>query len=175
MVARMRAIPILVVALLGACAGDIDDRPATVQFITEDVLVPSCGGGECHSAAIKNDGFAFDTVDAVRFSMAPQGGGLGNIDSPDTADSPLYAYLTGATQPRMPYDAPMPDADLALIAKWVELGTPGAQCYPAGVNACDTNTKIVYKCDQDFNLGDIVQQCTTNQKCLVDHCEDLAQ
>ena len=31
----------------------------------------------------------------------------------------------------MPYDQPLPDADQDLIARWIEIGAPGAQCNPA--------------------------------------------
>ena len=52
----------------------------------------------------------------------------------------------------MPYDGPMPDADILLIQKWISLGALGAQCYPDGVNVCGPDENV-HACDDDGNLA----------------------
>jgi hypothetical protein len=86
----------------------------------------------------------------------------------------LHSILdpTSNTPVRMPYDAPMPDADIDLIAAWIGDGAQGAQCLPdAQGHACvvitDTSTGTptptyhVVSC-VDHNVGQTIQDCPTS-------------
>ena len=161
----------LVLALLAACGTTTDDRPRTVEYITEAILAPTCGAAECHSSFAQNRNDVFDTVKAARRSLVDNG--LIVFDSPsyDPANpdnAQLIVWIT-QTDPnglgigRMPYDAPMPNEDVNLLKKYIREGAPGAQCDPdntlsnsAGY-AC--NNRSVYKCTADWNFGELVQTC----------------
>src|SRR3569833_1615587 len=127
---------VLISALLGgaavACGATDDDRPRSLVFITQTVLAPTCAAAECHSAFKMEVGDQFDTVDATRRSI------VANVlvDTLEPTQSVLYKTLTvgepsllspGSGLVRMPFDAPLPDADIALILRWIEDGAPGAQ------------------------------------------------
>ncbi|HSS03183.1 MAG TPA: hypothetical protein VLM79_39240, partial [Kofleriaceae bacterium] len=59
------------VAALAGCSQTDNDRPATLQYITEAILQPNCAQDVCHSSYTRAKGYAFDTVAAARASMAP--------------------------------------------------------------------------------------------------------
>lgn len=153
--------------LVAACGTTNDDRPLTIQYVTEGVLAPTCGGAECHSAFSSQRGDVFDTVEAARRSLVDNG--LVSFDSVqyDPADPAHSALITWITQidpfglgiGRMPYDAPMPNADVQYLEDWIKAGAPGAQCDPdlAGGMACNNN-KLV-RCKPDWNFGETVMTC----------------
>jgi len=118
----------LVVAALAlaACGTTIDDRPKTLEYVTVAILQPSCAAAQCHSSFRRAEDFAFDTVEEARDSMLtyPQ---LVVVDEPE--NSLLYQVLIApggdGPTPRMPYDQPMSDLDVALIHDWIATGAPG--------------------------------------------------
>jgi hypothetical protein len=120
--AMARAVFVVFVAL-GGCAQTENDRPATVEYITEAILQPSCGQYTCHSSYRMEKGYAFDTVEAAKRSLVP----IVVRNDPDS--SLLFLSLT-RTIKRMPYDSPLPNKDIALIRTWIltaagdELGLP---------------------------------------------------
>src|SRR6185436_19112465 len=96
---------VLVGALaLAACNQTDNNRPATLEYITEAILQPSCGQYTCHSSFRREKGYAFDTVDEAKQSLAS----LVSVNEPTS--SLLYTVLT-RTVKRMPYDSPLPDKD----------------------------------------------------------------
>jgi len=101
--------------LLAACSQTDNDRPRTLQYVTEAILQPNCAQDVCHSSYTRVKGYAFDTVAAARASLVP----LVNKMEPES--SLLYTVLT-RTIKRMPYDAPLPDKDIQLIQEWLERG-----------------------------------------------------
>jgi hypothetical protein len=163
---------VLIGALLGAsgACGVNDDRPPTLEYITQTIFAPTCAAAECHSAFKMEVGDQFDTVEATRRSI------VNNVlvDTLDPKASVLYGSITvgypsllnpGSGNVRMPFDAPMPDADVALILRWIEGGARGAQCLPnAQGNGCSvTGTKRapvyhVVRC-VDGNAIETVQDC----------------
>ena len=165
---RLVLIGALLAGAAGAC-GVTDDRPATLEYITDTILAPTCAAAQCHSAFKMEVGDEFDTVDATRRTIVNNG--LVEPGSPGA--SYLYNALTvgvpsilspGSTV-RMPFDAPMPDADLALIAAWITKGAPGAQCLAnAQGNSCSVTgpagAKVyhVVTC-VDGSIGDVVMDC----------------
>lgn len=163
---------VLIGALLGAsgACGVTDDRPRTLEYITQTILAPTCAAAQCHSAFKREVGDEFDTVDATRRTIVNNG--LVNPGSPGS--SFLYQSITtgvpsllnpGSGTVRMPFDAPMPDADVALIAAWIQDGAPGAQCLANdqgnGCSVTGTGTSRVYHVVQcvDGNIGPVVRDC----------------
>lgn len=108
----------LVVAAALACAGcsqTDNDRPATLQYVTEAILQPHCAQDVCHSSYTKTQGYAFDTVAAARASLRT----AGVVNPGDPESSLLYTVLI-RPEKRMPYDAPLPQKDIDLILRWIE-------------------------------------------------------
>jgi hypothetical protein len=152
---RLVLIGALLGSASGACGVTTDDRPRTLQYITEAVLAPTCAAAQCHSA---------------RRTIV----GNGLVDPAAPSASTLYRSITvgapsilnpGSGNVRMPFDAPMPDADVALILHWIEDGAPGAQCVAnAEGNGCsvtgtgDSRVFHVVKC-VDGNIGAVVMDC----------------
>ncbi len=164
----------LVLALLAACGTTTDDRPRTVGYITEAILAPTCGEAECHSQFSQHRGYEFDTVKSSRRSLVDNG--LIVFDSPNydpaNPDNALLIIWITQTDPlglgigRMPFDAPMPNADVNLLKEYIREGAPGAQCDPELGNAC--NNHSLYTCTADWNFGDLLQTCAGacfNGKC----------
>jgi hypothetical protein len=154
----------------GACGGSTDDRPRTLEYITTAILAPTCAAAQCHSAFKQEVGDEFDTVDAARRTI------VNNVlvDLLDPRSSVLYTSITigapsilspGSGTVRMPFDAPMPDADVALILDWIEHEAPGAQCLPNDQgNGCfvtGTLNNPVYHVVQCVNgmAGAVVMDC----------------
>src|SRR5690348_1414156 len=66
----------LLVALASAASGctmSADNRPHTVQYITEAILAPSCGTAQCHSQLTASYTDIFDTVDNARNTIVNNG------------------------------------------------------------------------------------------------------
>jgi hypothetical protein len=110
---------------LAACDQTDNNRPATLEYITEAILQPSCSQYVCHSSYRREKGYAFDTVAVARTSLAQPG----LVNPADPESSLLYTVLTRKIQ-RMPYDSPLPDKDIALILKWIEDGAQGLETTP---------------------------------------------
>ena len=101
--AHMKLLPGLLLLAAVGCGVETDERPATTEYITTAILRPSCGNAGCHSSQSQKEGVVLDTIEGVEREGAPK----------------IYAYVA-STDPeeRMPADAPLPDADIALIATW---------------------------------------------------------
>lgn len=179
----MKRLVLIGAVLVGACGGT-DDRPRTLEYITQTILAPTCAAAECHSAFKQAVGDQFDTVDAARRSIV----GNSLVIYPDDMTAPRSSILVQSltvglnsildpmsnTTVRMPYDAPMPDADVDLISAWIADGAPGAQCVPSAQNrGClvgHTDTTPVMPIYQvvecvDGVVGNVVQTCAQKQIC----------
>jgi hypothetical protein len=176
---------LLVGALLAcssACFDQEDERPATLPYITEAILVPSCTNAECHSefAAERTDVFA--TVADARRSLVLNDLVVYTTTATDTrpytdpnqGGPNLIKVLTNVNglpdTDRMPYDSPLPDPDLELIERWIETdpndgitGPVGAQCVPGpdddSTQGCTLGGQLV-ECDAG-TMGALVTDCTT--------------
>ena len=167
----------LPVIALAACGTEIDQRPRSVQYITEAILAPNCGNAQCHSSFRNAYNYTFDTVEKAReHLLAPEGlvGAitLNNRDEPqgDGVSSFLYAVLTRNVN-RMPYDQSLPDADIDLLVRWIDFGAPGAQCNPvkSGPLIC-VGSKVV-ECKDSFDYGAVIENCAaTGKTCAMGAC-----
>ena len=121
----MARLVVAAVIAMTACTQTDNDRPRTLAYITEAILQPNCGQGVCHSSYRREKGYAFDTVEVAKQSMAPRTDGstpLVNLAEPEL--SLLYTVLTRKVK-RMPYDSPLAQKDIDLILLWIQEGAPG--------------------------------------------------
>lgn len=124
----MRRILIAAAALLplgAGCGAEEDDRPRTLEFIHAAIIQPSCAQANCHSSFAKAEFYDFGSLEGTR-------DGFGRLVEPgDAASSDLILILTspgGDGAPlRMPYDAPLPNADINLIFDWIDDGAEGLE------------------------------------------------
>jgi len=155
---------------LTACGTTDDDRPATLRYITSSILAPSCGAAQCHSTFTQQNGDVFDTVVAARQSIHRYGLALPS-DASDPANAELIHWVTddqpfgrrdrnGDIIGRMPFDAPLPNADIDLMKKWIAEGVVGAQCVPEDFGGQDCNENTVVACDAEGNYGAVVMVCS---------------
>jgi hypothetical protein len=172
---------ILVGALVaGACGNEADDRPPTLAYITETILAPNCATAACHSAFKRQVGDVFDTPASTRRTVVANGLVVYPADVADPAHSFLITTLRvgspsilspGSGNVRMPYDAPMPDADVELIEAWIRDGVPGAQCEPNAQNLGCLVTTVAGQTEYDVvecidgNVGAVVTVCPQGQVC----------
>lgn len=154
--------PAMALAILGiaACANDDHVRPATVEYLTEAVLIPSCAPAQCHSSFKQAEGLSFTTVDEARISINSMvDGSLVDVDE-GNPDNALFYRVLVRTIDRMPFDQPMANADIELIREFIEIGAPNAQCNPANGELQCLSDKV-YTCGADFNFADLVEDCST--------------
>jgi len=117
----------LVVAALAlaACGTTNDDRPKTLDYITVAILQPSCSVAQCHGSFHRAEDYAFDTVEEARKSILT----YQLVVEEEPESSLLYQVLISpggdGNTPRMPYDQPLADADVALIHDWIAAGAQG--------------------------------------------------
>lgn len=156
------ALALAACATLAACGTDDDRRPRTVEYVTQAILAPSCGNAQCHSQFRQAAEVVLDTVKNAQphlvgrvgtITLDPQGEFTG-----DPEDSKLIDVLT-RTIDRMPYDQPLPDADIDLIRRWIEIGAPGAQCNPELFDGRMCVGKKLFECLPSFNYGEELEDC----------------
>jgi hypothetical protein len=135
----VKSLPLL--CALAACS-TTDDRPQTLEYVTETILVPYCASAECHSYAHQQSHYIFDTVEHAQKSLdGTSGGTLGALIMPcmaspppcsDAAGQSILAGLVGrdpnfkdSAGHWMPLDQPLPNLDVDFIGKWINAGAPG--------------------------------------------------
>lgn len=113
---------LLLLAALVGCGTDPDSRPVTFEVVTLEVLAPTCGQVQCHSATTNTAGYALDTLDGARAAMKD-----GDLLQPEHNDprSRLEKVLHASGGDRMPPDSPLNTPDLDLIDAWLAQGEPG--------------------------------------------------
>lgn len=117
-----------------------DDRPATLEFVTEAILKPSCATAECHSAMKAVRGYVFDSVAAARQTIATKSGLVytcAQLTPPATfpcgndALNASYLYKVIDQQDnfgnRMPLDQALSNKDIVLIRTWILDDAPGLE------------------------------------------------
>jgi len=162
--------------LVAACA--TDDRPRTIDYVTEAILAPSCGTAECHSTFSAQLTDIFDTVKGARSSIVRNA--LVRLDSvpqydPDAPGNATLIIWITRTDPfglgigRMPQDAPLPNEDVELLQRWISEGASGAQCDPDANGGMACNDKALFTCNSDWSFGDEVMECANN--CSAGTCQ----
>jgi hypothetical protein len=156
----------LVLALASAACGTTkDDRPRTIEYVSQAVLAPNCGDAQCHSTFRQSRGDIFDTVAGTRASLVDNGLILFDsvqYDPATPADADLIHWITqidpdGLGIGRMPYDHPLPNEDVSFLEEYIREGAPGAQCDPARPLSCNNTT--LSTCDKSWNFKDPVIDC----------------
>ncbi len=71
----------------------------------------------CHSAQDPQSGLVLETIDSIF-----EGGSVSGpaVIPGDSSQSPLMLHLRGDKEPRMPLDDRLPEAEIALIARWID-------------------------------------------------------
>jgi len=91
---------------VAACGEEVDERPASFQYIATYILAPSCGTASCHSETTHIKDLEFDSLDKA-------------YEAVNTAD--IVPLLRGDPF-QMPPDQPLPEADILLIERWAAEG-----------------------------------------------------
>jgi len=105
---------------VGACGSDqADDRPASFTYIVDTILIPNCATGSCHSSYAGLEGLKLDDVDAAYDRLLDPADPLVDPSKPSD-QSELVQWIDGKRDIRMPPDNPLPDADIALIKRWID-------------------------------------------------------
>ncbi len=110
------AVALALVAGLASCV-DTDNRPKTLEYITETILKPSCGTVNCHSSLGYTKDYAFDSVAAARATFNNNTGLL--------FEDYLLKRMRRTEGEAMPPNDIMADEDIRLIEDWINAGTPG--------------------------------------------------
>jgi hypothetical protein len=150
MSAAMKSFLILV-SLACACADRPDDRPLTLEYMTETILAPNCGTANCHSTWKHQQDNVFDTVSGAEHTLQKQIFNMGTyplsllscysvdgsavfdpcIDPDEDRDArSTYLYLVLTDRDidggdRMPLDQALPNRDIEYIEDWINAGAPG--------------------------------------------------
>ncbi|MDX2090100.1 MAG: hypothetical protein SFX73_19740 [Kofleriaceae bacterium] len=179
----MRYPMALAVLGIAACAEEEYQRPRTVEYITEAILIPSCAAAQCHSDFKQAEGLSFTTVDVARQGIIDMVSGSLTTSGQDVIGIPENAQFFQVlvrTVDRMPYDQPLANADIDLIREFIEIGAPHAQCRPSDGELQCLGEKV-YTCNAEFNFGELVQDCAQLQpgvgfeyRCLSGACVEVA-
>jgi hypothetical protein len=166
--------------VLAACGTTDDERPQNLDYVTEAILAPSCGGSTCHSEFAQTKGYVFDNIAGARrsFQNDPQLIGFDESDPERIPGLVLNLTLEQPKAPRMPYSYPLPDVDVALIKRWLQFGAPGVctgatACLGAFVLPCQDvkthkNPDVVEKAAYDLTKIPTARNCAVENKTCVD-------
>jgi hypothetical protein len=154
------------VATLAAGCGGRDDRPAVWEYISPAIMQPNCATASCHGPAAAVSGLdlsepdrgytsltalwvwivdpsgtpengcrAFDGIVACQRNHRPM------VTPFDPAQSRLVNMLRARNAPRMPPDRVLPEADIALIERWILNGARRTITDPPPVRDAGTDTR----------------------------------
>jgi hypothetical protein len=166
-----RLIGVLIGTALTAGCGATDDRPATWNYISPAIFQLSCATVSCHSRATAVAGLDFSMPDHGYTSLTaltiwvvnPNGTadqGCQTVDGTvvcahpnrplvvayNPAESRLVNMLRARGAPRMPPDRPLPEADIALVERWILDGarrTPDSAPAPIGSAPVDASITFI--------------------------------
>jgi hypothetical protein len=103
-------------AALVGCGSATDDRPARWSFISATITEPMCATVNCHSAIAQRA--HVDLHDRASGYRDLVGRGFVTLGD-QTGSSPVLFLMNGQGSQRMPPDAPLPQADITLIQRWI--------------------------------------------------------
>jgi len=151
--ASVRLAPAFAAALLCVGCGGDDERPADWDYIAPVIVRPNCATISCHSEAAAVAGLDLSTPEKAYESLLEQDAefvvagqdrdGCENIDddfqrcqasrpmvTPGVpGQSRVVQMMRAVGAQRMPPDRPLPEADIALIERWI---LEGATCDSCG-------------------------------------------
>jgi len=114
---RLGGALVLALAVVG-CGSSADTRPKKWSFISPVIIQPSCATANCHSQLAQRSGVALDSA----YDGWDQLVNRHFVKPSDSEGSALIGLLRGQGSRRMPPDFPLPDADIELIAAWIDDG-----------------------------------------------------
>ncbi len=128
--AAVAALAALTIAASAGCGGtNYDQTKEKWSFISATIIEPSCATVNCHSAITKQSGLDLSSSEIGYKMLVGTMTDAGTIDGgtyfvyPDYPQySLLITRLNAVGSLRMPPDNPLPQADIALIEKWISDG-----------------------------------------------------
>lgn len=106
--------------LVASC--DVDPDPPTWQYVSAAVMQPSCGTASCHSTLTQRAGVILDDA-ALGYRSLLDATPEPFVRAGAPQDSRVLYLLEGVeVDTRMPPDAPLPDADIELVQRWICAG-----------------------------------------------------
>jgi hypothetical protein len=126
------AVATLLLAVTGC--DDASDRPSDWAYVHAAILEPACAASGCHSGPTSQNGVDLSTSEAAytvltgRVCGAPEqpGDPVGNFVRPGHPESSRLMYmLRGESTLLMPPNLALPDAEIAVIERWI---LEGATC-----------------------------------------------
>jgi len=115
MIPRSGLLVVAAAAMIG-CGSATDDRPAKWSFISATITEPSCATVNCHSQIANRA--AIDLADRTNgYNDLVNRGFV--IPGDTTGSSTVLKLMRGQGSLRMPPDAPLPEADITLIERWI--------------------------------------------------------
>ncbi len=124
---------ILLLATVAGCA-DSTDLPARWSYVHAAIIQPACTTAGCHSGLTAIAGVNLAerqgayTILTGRLCGEPSSSiePPRNYVTPFAAEtSKLYHQLVGENTDVMPPDSPLPDAEIEIVARWID---EGARC-----------------------------------------------
>ena len=119
-----RAVAVSLGSMLAILAGShiLGESPVDFEKDVQPVLQEKCLA--CHTTAAPQSGLVMESVEAMLKGGEKSGP---SILAGDSAGSPLVRHLRGELEPQMPVGGdPLPEAQIALIARWIDQMAPPA-------------------------------------------------
>ena len=119
-----RAVAVSLGSILAILAGShiLGEPPVDYERDVRPVLEEKCLA--CHTTSAPQSGLVMESLEAMLEGGEKSGP---SILAGDSAASPLVRHLRGELEPRMPVGGdPLPEAQIALIARWIDQMAPPA-------------------------------------------------
>jgi hypothetical protein len=100
--------------------GGVENRPAKWSFIAPAIIEPSCATASCHSAVAQRAGVVLTPPDAALQLLLDRQ----FVIPTHSNESEIIFLMKAQGSRRMPPDFALPEADIDLIASWIDAGAP---------------------------------------------------
>ena len=121
---KWRAVAVSLGSILAVLAGShiLGESPVDFERDVQPILQEKCLS--CHTPDAAQSGLVMESVEAMLEGGEKAGP---SILAGDSAGSPLVRHLRGELEPQMPVGGdPLPEAQIALIAAWIDQMAPAA-------------------------------------------------